>query len=462
MKENVYVPDAYAALRAPGVQPRPPLYRRRPRVLGGVCRGLSVHLGGSVGFWRFGFVLCAFFGIGLLLYFALWIFVPWYRRESEVAAQNQRLAQGLNFGLSSDERDASRSWLLLVATLLAASAFFLFSVGIGQNSSSFSILGSVILILIGAGIIWSIPIKPNDGESATDKLAPVAQLSAARKVIATIGGAISVIGAVFLVAGISPNSPLLISLTTAVVTIMTLSLVLYPVMARLKYSLRETAAQKARESVRADMAAHLHDSVLQTLALIRARCDSPDTVRTLARMQEQDLRKYLYADRADEDTSTAQMLLDISQEVERRYQQEINCVITGDCVPDASARTVLAAAREALINACKYGGDGEISLYAELHSDTGANSLKDTFGASRTSVEANFQNSSLGSTMQQKQSLQVWIRDRGPGFDLATVPADRAGIRDSIIGRMERVGGKATLRSPLPSGGTEVHLEYSG
>ena len=423
-----------------------------------------MHLGGSVAVWRLAFVLLGCVGIGFLLYFALWIFVPWYRREMEIAAQNQRLARGLNLGPTGDEREAARSWLLLIATLLGAGAFFLFVVGATPSRNSFRFIGALIVMLLGAGIIWATPIKPHNDETASEDFETAGQLSAARKVVAAIGGTISVIGAVFLVTGISQEHPLLLGLTTALVTVLTLGLVLYPVVARLKYSLKETAAQKARESVRADMAAHLHDSVLQTLALIRARSDNPDLVRTLARMQEQDLRRYLYSDRADEDTSTAQMLQDISQEVERRYQKEISCVITGDCLPDASARAVLGAAREALINACKHGG-GEISLYAELRGELGADSGKSASSASisaQTVAAGNLQRTAAGADSSRRQSLQVWIRDRGPGFDLAAVPADRAGIRDSIMGRMERIGGTATLRSPLPSGGTEVHLKYDG
>ncbi|XCB30486.1 hypothetical protein RQN30_03575 [Arcanobacterium hippocoleae] len=367
---------------------------------------------------------------------AFWLFVPWYRREYEIAAQNQRLARGLTqLPPHPKSQDDFRRWLLIVAICLAASALFFIATVAVPSASGFNLLLPLLILLIGAGIIWSVPLDKDQQAEESDN----GELSAVRKVIAAIGGGISVIGGVLLVSEIAPRNPLFLGLTTAFVTILTLSVVLYPIYLRLKFSLRQTAVHSARESVRADMAAHLHDSVLQSLALIRSRANDPEAVRTLARMQEQDLRKYLYSERTNDDTSTAELLRSIASEIERRYQKEISCVVSGDCTPDSSARSVIAAAREALTNACKHGGGAEISLYAELR------------GRDENSDQKNNKN---------RQSIDVWIRDRGPGFDPSQVPADRAGIRDSIIGRMERIGGKAALRSPLPSGGTEIHLEY--
>lgn len=191
-------------------------------------------------------------------------------------------------------------------------------------------------------------------------------------------------------------------------------------------NLRQAAVEKSRADARADIAAHLHDSVLQTLALLRARADDAEAVRRLARTQEQELRSYLYADRKDSDTSAATELQKISQNLERQYGAEVETVISGDIVPTSAIQTALAAAREAITNACKYGGNMPISVYAE-------------FG---------------------EQNCQIWVRDRGPGFDPADIPSDRAGIRDSLIGRMQRIGGEALVRSPLPSGGTEVYIGY--
>lgn len=54
-------------------------------------------------------------------------------------------------------------------------------------------------------------------------------------------------------------------------------------------------------------------------------------------------------------------------------------------------------------------------------------------------------------------AVAVSIRDRGRGFDPSGVPEDRAGVRHSIVGRMERHGGRAEGRS-APGEGTEIRL----
>ncbi|MDR6938631.1 PspC domain-containing protein [Arcanobacterium hippocoleae] len=427
---------------------RPPFYRQGPRIFGGVCRALSVHLGMPAWIWRLAFIMLTFTGVIPLLYLLLWILVPWYRREYEIEIQNQRLARGLDLGPTSEDHESSKSWFLLVAVLISAGAFFLITTGIAPGNREIRILGAGFMLLAGAGIIWSTPIDSQRNKRETTAL------NAARKVVAVIGGGICVVGAVILVLEIAPRNPFFLSLTIALITVITLCLVFYPAVLRLKFSLRETAAQKARESVRADMAAHLHDSVLQSLALIRARADDADAVRTLARLQEQDLRKYLYSERQNEDTSTAALLREIAQELERRYQKEINTVITGDCKPDTSVRAVLAATREAITNACKYGGEKEVSLYAELRQTMAGQKSGETVQQAHLAVQKDH--------LILRQSIEVWIRDRGPGFDPHTIAPDRAGIRDSIIGRLRRIGGSAEIRSPLQSGGTEVHLKYQG
>lgn len=435
--------DKYSNLRAPGVKKRPAFYRRRPLVIGGVCRGLSVHLGGRVGLWRAGFLMLIPTGLPILLYFLFLIFVPSYRFESEVAAQNQRLAKQLNISPQTETQKSSRSRLLLIAALIGAGAFFLTMIGIPQEHAGFKYVSAILILLIGAMISWSTPLVQNNDKESND-------FSATRKATIIIGGGIALIGAILLVVEISPRNPILLALTSASVSVLVLLLMFYPIFLRLQSSLRETSIQKARESVRADIAAHLHDSVLQSLVLIRARADDPDAVRMIARIQEKDLRKYLYTERVAEDTSSAQVLRDVVEEVENAYQKEINCVITGDCVPHKQIHAVIAAAREALINACKYGENSEISLYAEISGKI-------------FNKEMNLESNSASKNKVEKRAdsaMKVWIRDRGPGFDPSAIPADHAGIRESIIGRMNRIGGKAIVRSPLPSGGTEIHLVY--
>ncbi|HEY5515575.1 MAG TPA: ATP-binding protein, partial [Pengzhenrongella sp.] len=181
-------------------------------------------------------------------------------------------------------------------------------------------------------------------------------------------------------------------------------------------------AARAREAVRADIAAHLHDSVLQTLALIRTRADQPAEVSRMARAQERELREWLYDDRSEPGTSLAAELRGVVGEVEDGRAVAIEAVVVGDRVPDADTEALLQATREALVNAVQHGRP-PVSLYLEVAPD----------------------------------AVEVFVRDRGDGFDLDTVPLDRFGVRESIMGRVRRRGGTASVTSH-PDRGTEVHL----
>ncbi|MFO7244511.1 MAG: histidine kinase [Actinomycetes bacterium] len=180
--------------------------------------------------------------------------------------------------------------------------------------------------------------------------------------------------------------------------------------------------QRAREFERAEIAAHLHDSVLQTLTLIRAKAHEPETVARLARAQERDLRAYLYQGRRTADESIATALGDVVSEIEDAHAITVDLVTVGDGPTTTPMRAALQAAREALANAARHA-HGPVSAYAELSA----------------------------------RSLEIFIRDAGPGFDPERVPAGRLGIANSIIGRVERHGGTATVTS-APGSATEVHI----
>jgi len=206
-------------------------------------------------------------------------------------------------------------------------------------------------------------------------------------------------------------------------------LVIAPWWLRLGRALGDARAERAREAERADIAAHLHDSVLQTLALIKANSHDANRVAQLARSQERELRHWLYADSAASAASLATQLKESVAAVEDGKigkadvgSTQIDTVIVGDCAPDDNTATILQATREALVNAVAHGMP-PVSVYLEVTDD----------------------------------AIEVFIRDRGDGFDMALVPADRLGVRESIIGRMERKGGSATLVS-RPDWGTEVKL----
>ena len=188
-------------------------------------------------------------------------------------------------------------------------------------------------------------------------------------------------------------------------------------------------AARIRSEERAELGAHLHDSVLQTLALMQRRADDPTEVARLARHQERELRSWLAGDEpARPGERLADALRAAAEETEEAHATQVEAVVVGDAALNERFEGLVAATREALTNAAKFAsGAGPVRLYAEV-SD----------GAAR-----------------------VFVDDRGPGFDPDAIPADRRGVRESIIGRMERHGGRAEIHS-RPGGGTEVELEIRG
>jgi signal transduction histidine kinase len=203
-----------------------------------------------------------------------------------------------------------------------------------------------------------------------------------------------------------------------------LGLLLGPWLVRLVRSLSSERAARIREQERAELAAHLHDSVLQTLALIQKRAGDAREVAGLARRQERELRNWLHerpAKSGRESLATALALA--AAEAEELHGVPIEVVTVGDRPLDQGLEAMVQAAREAMINAAKFAGAERVDLYAEVEADR----------------------------------VQMFVRDRGVGFDPVTIPADRRGVRDSIIGRLERHHGRATVQS-TPGEGTEVEL----
>lgn len=185
-------------------------------------------------------------------------------------------------------------------------------------------------------------------------------------------------------------------------------------------------AQRARAEERADMASHLHDSVLQTLALIQRSANEPSEVTTLARRQERELRTWLYESSADVEDTLAPAMSSMAAEVENHYKTKVQLVMVGDIPVGSEVGALVAACREAVVNAAKHSGHPTVDVYCEADGNR----------------------------------VEVFVRDRGRGFDVDTIPSDRRGVRDSIIGRMERVGGTAEIKTG-PGAGTEVRLTLS-
>jgi signal transduction histidine kinase len=211
----------------------------------------------------------------------------------------------------------------------------------------------------------------------------------------------------------------------AIVVAVALAVIFAPWIIRLARSLTQERSERIRSQERAEVAAHLHDSVLQTLALVQKRADDPRAVAQLARRQERELRSWLFDRTQGEEGNLRAALEHAAAEVEEQHGANVDVVAVGDRPLDDRTSALVAAAREAMVNAARHGG-GTVSVYAEA--DDGR--------------------------------AQVFVRDRGAGFDPATVPPDRKGIQESIVGRMERHGGHATIHAQ-PGQGTEVELTLS-
>jgi signal transduction histidine kinase len=214
-------------------------------------------------------------------------------------------------------------------------------------------------------------------------------------------------------------------LVAALIVVAGLALIFLPWVRRLASELAEERRERIRSQERAELAAHLHDSVLQTLALIQRRSDSPETVVRLARRQERELRSWLSGPpRSSADRSLVAAVRRAAEEVEDLHGVPIEVVVVGDCTLDESLDALVAAAREAMSNAARLSGADGVAVYLEVADDR----------------------------------VTLYVRDRGVGFDPEAVPPDRKGVSESIVGRMRRHGGLATIHT-APGAGTEVELE---
>ncbi|WP_098484418.1 ATP-binding protein [Georgenia soli] len=400
-----------SATPVPGVGRRLPLRRpREGRWVAGVCAGLSAHLGVPVHWVRLAFALTTLgAGAGALLYLWLWVTVPvGDPLEAVRPAGLSRLAPRLRLGqLSTAARDVT----IAVVLLLAALVLLLVRTDVAVPSSW---LVPALFVAAGAALAW--------GELAAVSKDDGARTTRSRIVLRVGGGvALAVVGALLLIGPGGSPFELVQATLSGLAVVAGVAVVLAPLGLRLVRELGAEREARAREAERADIAAHLHDSVLQTLSMIRSRAGDNEEVARLARAQERELRDWLYTDRPAPGTSTADVVRQVAAEVEDLHGVPIDVVTAGDAEPDAGTEALAAAAREALSNAVRHGRP-PVSLYVEV----------------------------------TPEQTEVFVRDRGDGFEIGTVPADRHGVRQSIIGRMDRHGGRAEVRTR--AGGTEVHL----
>ena len=391
--------------------PEAPRYYRilEGRVLSGVARGLSVHLGLDVGLVRLAFVLLTVTaaGAGVVLYAALWILAP-LRPEGPHPVPGQASRSG-------------RRELPYLLTLGALGVLVIIAVQVVVGLIALDALLPLLAAGIGLVILWR---QGDDAQRARWRAATrgTRRLGIARAVIGIvllIGGGVAF--SITRAGGLTGAAP---GLLAGVAVAIGLVLVTAPWWLQLVRELGTERSARIREQERAEIAAHVHDSVLHTLTLIQRNVDDPREVARLARAQERELRTWLYRPAADPATTVSAALEAAAAEVEDDHGVTVEVVVVGEAPSEEPLRVLLQAAREALVNAAKYAGDHPISLYAEV----------------------------------EPGQLTVFVRDRGPGFDPDAVPEDRLGVRQSIIGRMVRHGGVATVRSS-PGDGTEVQLE---
>lgn len=398
------------------------LYRSADgRWLGGVARGLAGHLGLPVVWVRALFaVLVLTDGLGALLYAVFWIVVP--------LGVGGRAAPRPVFETTPDGRrrlrKPDRGQVFALIALTVGGAILVGNINVDNEFGRY--VWPVLLICGGVILVWR--------QADNARRASWTDVGRRRRTLQLVRGLVGValVGtglAVFLVVRGSV-AQLGTALTASVAVLTGIALLAGPWLVRMSQDLTEERTMRIRAQERAEVAAHVHDSVLHTLTLIQRNADDAGEVRRLARAQERELRNWLYkpegTGRDEEEPSTlAEAVKKAAAEVEDKHGVPLEVVVVGDCPLDEKLTAQMQAAREAMVNAAKYGGEGgAVQVFAEVEGRT----------------------------------VFVSVRDRGPGFDLDAVPEDRMGVRESIIGRMQRNGGSARLRS-VPDGGTEVELE---
>ena len=395
---------------------------RQGRWLTGVCKGIALHLGIGVAWVRIAFIaLTVLYGAGIIAYVFLWVFMP---AGDQVAAAartvpvNQApLARGNQPLAAHDDESAAAPESLSEAiqrapkpAVVALAGFALMATGLLLTSTGADVQ-IVFPLLVGLGgiaLAW-MNLSPR-GTQLLSMLGGIALIF--------MGWALYVHNVSIPGWGTSPRR----IVASGFVMIVGIVVAVMPWANAMLQRLTHEQALKEREEERADMTAHLHDGVLQTLALIQLHADDQQTVFSLARSQERELREWLYQERTTSDRSVNAGLKEIAAHVEDTHGKPIEVVTVGDARPSAQTDALLDATQQALINAVAHGGE-PISVYCEASS----------------------------------KLVEVFVRDHGNGFDVNAIPANRLGIRESIIGRIKRRGGTVEIVS-RPQWGTEVRM----
>lgn len=414
-------PSRLAALgvrwtRGPG-QEGPFRRERENQLAGGIAAGIATKTGFDVSAVRLALIVATLVTGGLVAagYVLCWLVVPAAGAESGIGSR----ALSDKSGIAQAAGLASLIGIgLIVASIVNA---------VWLTSLSFPI------IVCAAGLLLIWRNAPADEQVALRRLAgPLlgigTDVRARHPVRRLIIAALLLIGGLYALLHGHARLAALRPLAGIVLVIAAIAMALGPWWLRIARDLVEERQARIRAEERAEMASRVHDSVLQTLALIQRRSADPHQVVQLARAQERELRAWLFDGRAPgsidgQAATVADGVRLIQQDVEAQHGMAVEAVTVGDCELDDDLSTLLAAAREATVNAAKWSGAEVVSLFAEVEPD----------------------------------SVSLFIRDRGRGFDPDAVPADRKGLAESVCARMARRGGTATVRS-APGEGTEVTL----
>ncbi len=400
------------------------------RLLGGVAAGLGHHLGVRSLYVRSAFLVTATFGFGLLLYAGLWLVLP-------TDSRLEQASPGLEAATRQGKRPRRSRRMEDVGPLVALAAVALGVVVLGHSLVGGSLVFWPLLLgVVGLAVLW----RQADEAQRERWVDSTGRVDFWRAVVgsggvasyARLAAGVGLLASALVLFAVETGQSGRIGVARDVVVagvlgVAGLALMVGPWVFRLTGDLSEERAARVRSQERADMAAHLHDSVLQTLALIQKHANDGRTVATLARAQERDLRAWLYGDQPPPEVSVASALRSAAAEVEDAHGVPVEVVVVGDAPVSERVRPLVLAAREAMVNAARHSGAAKVDVYVEC--------------------------SPVGT--------EVFVRDRGRGFEVAEVPADRLGVRNSILDRVRRHGGTATIRSG-PDEGTEVRLQMAG
>lgn len=339
--------------------------------------------------------------MGIAAYGLLWLLMPPGDDVAAVSATDRRRATGLLL-------------LSLAALIILMSTV---------SGSTAALVFPIVLALVGLAVVW----REFDSQGPSSAVLGESGKSSLLTLVRVIAGAALVFGGIAVVVLRNVDlSSLRDSLVAIAATLVGAMLLTVPLWLRLWRALGAERAARIRTEEREEIASHLHDSVLQTLALIQKRTDNPSEVLRLARSQERELRSWLFSAGVSSDSSLAQELRTVAGEVEDAHTVVVNSVIVGDAdlsLEPETRRALIGATREALVNVAKHSGQSDINLYAEV----------------------------------EPGQISVFVRDRGKGFDLEAVPQDRQGIVRSIKARVMRRGGQVQIKSEIGKG-TEVRI----